>query len=96
MKIVFHRLAKAELIEARDYYDEIIFGLGENFLDEFEKLFYKINENPTLYPKAINNIRKCNLKIFPFSIYFDISKDIIRVLAISHHKRKPYYWKSRI
>jgi len=96
MEILFHKLAKNELIKSRDYYDDIILGLGEHFINEFEKSLDRIKENPNLYPKVLKDIRKCNLKIFPFSIYFDINTNNIRILAISHQKRKPYYWKSRI
>jgi hypothetical protein len=96
MEILLHKLAKTELLKSRDYYDEIICGLGEHFIDEFEASLDKIKANPTLYPQTINDIRKCNLKIFPFSIYFDIKNNIIRVLAVSHQQRKPYYWKFRI
>jgi hypothetical protein len=96
MKILLHKLAKNELLESRDYYDKIIFGLGEHFIDEYEASLIKIKANPTMYPKTIIEIRKCNLKKFPFSIYFDINNNIIRVLAVSHQKREPYYWKSRI
>jgi hypothetical protein len=35
MKILLHKLAKNELLESRDYYDDIIFGLGEHFIVEF-------------------------------------------------------------
>jgi hypothetical protein len=96
MEIFFHKLAKNELIESRDYYDEIIFGLGEHFISEFEKAIDRIQDNPYLYPKVLKDIRKCNLKIFSFSIFFDIINNEIRILAISHQKRKPYYWEKRI
>ncbi|MBM2815532.1 MAG: plasmid stabilization system [Ignavibacteria bacterium] len=96
MKIIFHKLARNELIESRDYYDDIIFGLGEHFINEFENSLNRIKENPNLYPKVLEEIRKCNLRIFPFSIYFDIDNNNIRILALSHQKRQPYYWKRRI
>ena len=95
MDIVFHDLAKEELFKSRDYYDSIIFGLGRRFIDEFEKSLTMITEKPLLSPKAFNEVRKCNIRIFPFSIYYDIIGSKIRILAISHQKRKPLYWKKR-
>ena len=96
MKMIFHKKANEELLKARDYYDKIIFGLGKQFIIEIENSLNKIKVSPFLYQLYLKEIRKCNTKTFPFSIYYDINDKYIRILAIAHQKRKPDYWKNRL
>ena len=38
----FHKLAEKELLDARDYYDELVFGLGKKFILEIEYVLKRI------------------------------------------------------
>ena len=93
---MFHQAAKEELLNARDYYDDLNFGLGKSFILEIEKTVTIITKNPFAYPIIRKNIRKAVIMKFPYSILYIIEKDIIYLLAIMHQKRKPLYWKNRI
>ena len=95
-RIIYHRLAQKELFQIRDYYDNIIFGLGNSFLMEIGNSLERIIYKPHVYYNILRNIRKCKIKIFPYSIYYSFDEDVIKILAIAHHKRKPFYWKKRI
>lgn len=38
MQIDFHELAEKELLDSRDYYDDLVFGLGNKFVFEIEHI----------------------------------------------------------
>ena len=42
-----------------------------------------------------NDIRQMPLKVFPYTVYFKVQGDVIRVFAVAHHKRRPGYWLKR-
>ena len=95
MIVEFHNEAEIELLQTKEYYNEIIDGLGDSFILEIEKKVYRIKKNPVMYPKIRKGIRKCNSKKFPYFIYYKAIKETIYILAISHQMRKPFYWSKR-
>ena len=95
-RIRFHELAGKELLDARDYYDDLVYRLGEKFVIEIEKCLNVIKVNPFAYPVVIQNVRKAVVIKFPYSILYRVEKDKIYILAIMHQKRKPKYWAERV
>lgn len=93
--VFFHQAAKEELHKARDYYDELNFGLGKSLIIEIEKTINIIKRNPLAFPITKKNIRKAVIMKFPYSILYAVEKDSVYLLAIMHQKRKPLYWKNR-
>ena len=95
-QIRFDELARRELFETRDYYDDLVYKLGERFIIEVERCLNIIKTNPLAYPVIKQNVHKAVIIKFPFSILYQIEKDNIYVLAVMHQKRKPKYWAERI
>jgi plasmid stabilization system protein ParE len=95
-RILFHKLACKELLDARDYYDDLVFGLGKSFVIEIERCLNIIKANPLAYPLIKENIRKAVVIKFPYSILYSVEKKNIYVLAVMHQKRKPMYWAERM
>lgn len=93
--ILFHELAGKELLDARDYYDEMTFGLGKSFIRELERTINIIKKNPLAYPVIKDNIRKALIIKFPYALLYRIEKENIYILAVMHQKRKPNYWVNR-
>lgn len=94
--VLFHELAAKELLDARDYYDDLVFGLGKKFVIEIERCFKIIKANPLAYPIIRENIRKAVVIKFPYSILYREEKKTVYVLAVMHQKRKPRYWAERL
>jgi len=94
-QIDFHYLAEKELLDARDFYDELVFGLGKSFVLEIEYVLQRIKSNPLEFPFYFSEFRKALLRKFPFAVIFKISGKKIFVLAIAHQKRKPRYFTNR-
>ena len=94
--IYFHSFANKELLAARDYYDDLIIGLGESFVGEVERCLNVIKDNAEAFPIIKDNIRKAVILKFPYSILYRIEKENIYILAVMHQKREPNYWSDRI
>jgi toxin ParE1/3/4 len=96
MELIYHPDAEAELIESAQFYEERLPTLGGQFLDEFESAIREIQNSPRQWRVVESDVRLYLLSKFPFSIYFRVGLDQIRILAIKHHSRHPDYWRGRL
>jgi plasmid stabilization system protein ParE len=88
--------AEAELETARAHYEGEREGLGEEFLDEMERLIARIGEAPMRFPAVARTEARRGLgKRFPYQIVFFVLPDKIRIIAVAHQHRKPRYWRGR-
>jgi len=89
MTLLYHPLAEQDIEKATDYYRQIMFSLAEDFLDEFASSVERISSQPQWYRKIRGDIRKCNLKRFPYAIYFTYENHQIRILILKHYRQHP-------
>jgi len=40
-------------------------------------------------------VRKRLLTNFPYALLYSLREDEIRILAVSHQRRRPFYWQGR-
>jgi toxin ParE1/3/4 len=93
----FHVAAEAEHLETVAYYESKRPGLGATYWAEFELAMERILEMPRSYPIEMEpDIRHRVMKKFPFTIIFRETPNLIQVLAIAHHRRRPAYWLGRL
>ncbi|MCA9473104.1 MAG: type II toxin-antitoxin system RelE/ParE family toxin [Nitrospira sp.] len=96
MNIEFHPLTASDLNHAKIHYNQKRSGLGDEFRSEVYAAIDRILRNPRQYPIIEQNIRRCLVHRFPYSIYFRLfNSGTIRVLVIRHHKRHPRLGLSR-
>ena len=95
MKITYLDAAEAEFQEAIDYYNEQRAGLGFEFSDEVKEAVTRIRNYPEAWTPLSKRTRRCQFHRFPYSIY-EARSDVIIVVAIQHHRRKPENWRKRI
>ncbi len=93
---LFHPDALTEADEAARFYDEQQKGLGKRFVDALTDTISRARNNPGLYGKIYNDIRKCRLLHFPYGVIYRDKKELIEIIAVMHLRRKPGYWKRRI
>ena len=91
----FHELAEKELLDSRDYYDDLKFELGKKFILEVENILNRIIHNPLAFPIFFKNYRKALLRKFPYSIIYKSNDNRVFVLAVAHQKRRPKYFVNR-
>ena len=96
MIVEFLPQAKAELMDAVDYYEGELNGLGQRFWDELDRHFAWIAENPELPQLGEGGYRRVNLRVFPYYIAYGVRDPVIWILSVSHGHQLPSYWIDRI
>lgn len=96
MTIRFLTAAQSELDEAVIWYGAQAPGLGDAFVVEMLKILRLIEQHPEAWHPVAQNIRRCRLTRFPFSIIYALDHADILVLAIAHMHRSPTYWRDRV
>ena len=72
-------------------------GLGEALEEEVRSAVGMILEFPEASPVVTpEGARRKNLRRFPYSFYYVIEPDVIRIMAVAHQRRLPGYWIDRL
>jgi len=95
LRVLIHETAEAEINEAADFYDLQAPGLGTVFLDEIQRTIEAVKQHPEAATALRGNLRRKQLAKFPCSLVYSIRPHEIRLLAIAHQKRRPFYWRGR-
>ena len=95
MEVRFHPEAAEEVETARQWYAERSPPAAEAFLDELDLAVERVREAPHRWPRYGKGARRYILPRFPFSMIYRMKAELLEVVAVAHHRRKPGYWKSR-
>jgi plasmid stabilization system protein ParE len=95
MRITFHAAADREAEEVADYYDRQLPGLGAEFYHELGTILDLLSRNPWMGVAYFGPYRRVLMQRFPFSVYYEVAGDLIRIIAVAHQHRKPGFWKKR-
>jgi toxin ParE1/3/4 len=94
-RIVLRPEAEADLLQARNWYEQEDSELAEAFVDSFEEMIARIETMPELYAVALENIRRGKLRRFPYLVYYRVLSDRIEVIGVLHGSRNPRVWQGR-
>jgi plasmid stabilization system protein ParE len=92
----FHPRAFSELVEAVDFYLELSPQAASGFVDAFETAVAFVRENPGAAVRVERDVRRWNLRRFPYAVIFRDGDDGIVIIAVMHARREPRYWKGRL
>jgi plasmid stabilization system protein ParE len=95
LAVYFHPDAENEMNEAAEFLDRQCPGLGIAFLAQVRQAVDTIRSFPEAGRLLEGQVRRKLVVKFPYSVVYSIRSTQIRVLAVAHHKRRPYYWRSR-
>jgi plasmid stabilization system protein ParE len=96
MKIRFLLPAQTEFEEATEYYDEQRMGLGIEFSKQVGQALDRISHYPEAWSQLSSRIRRCLVNRFPYSVIYEVRNELVIIVAIQHHHRKPESWRSRV
>jgi toxin ParE1/3/4 len=96
LRIIFHPAALEELLKTASYYADITSDVAQDFMAEVDGGLEMITEHPLAWSQIHQNARQFVLSGFPYSLIYYVAADEVRLLAITHHKRRPKYWLSRL
>ena len=90
-RVIFHPEAETELYESVIWYEEVLSGLGGEFLKEVEKIIHHLNLHPFIYSKKKKNYREAVLRKFPFVVVYKINarKKEVNILSVFHTSQNP-------
>ena len=88
--------ADEEFREAARYYESEAPGVGLAFIAEVHRAISIIVSHPLSTETLRGSIRKKVLSHFPYSLFYSLEADLILVIAVAHHKRRPIYWRNRL
>jgi toxin ParE1/3/4 len=95
LAIGYHEAAEIELSEAAAFYERECPGLGGVFLDEVQTALTAIAQFPEGSPLLRGRIRRKVLLRFPYFLMYSLHAGQLRILAVAHEKRRPFYWRGR-
>jgi plasmid stabilization system protein ParE len=96
MRIEYHPALAGELAEVRVYYNSKVPGLGDEFVDEFERTALRIAATPECWMTVNRDLRRALMRRFPYAILFRILRDgAIRITVVKHERRHPAYGVAR-
>ena len=92
---IFTQAARAELIEAQDWYEAEAPGLGRRFREAIDTLAERMSTNPRQFPVVFKSVRRALLRRFPYALFFVIDEQTLFVIACFHASRNPLQWQRR-
>ena len=94
-KVLFRKIAQADLAEAYDWYLSIDPEVAERLLTEVRKATDRIALDPLAYPLFLGSCRRMLLRIFPYYLYYRLERGTIVVHALLHTRRNPSLHRKR-
>lgn len=88
--------AEADLDEAFRWYEARREGLGEEFLEEVDRAFARVAEQPLRYAPVHRDARRAPLRRFPYAAFYVARGERLFVLAVLHQRRSPRLARSRV
>lgn len=87
--------AAEEFREAVRYYENEAPGVGLRFVAEVRKSVTFITGHPYAAADVVSGIRRKVLNYFPYSLLYAVESDLVVIVAVAHHKKRPRYWRGR-
>ena len=85
-----------EFEEAVGFYKDRGRLLGGRFANEVRATIRKVLETPERWRVLEDDVRRCLVRVFPYSVLYTIEQAFILIVAVMHAKRAPGYWKHRL
>jgi plasmid stabilization system protein ParE len=91
----FHPEAAEEFEETAAFYEARVTGLGASFVREVDRTIGAVRRHPDSGTPLGNRVRSAPIQGFPYSVIYRRVADHLLILALSHHRRRPGYWRNR-
>ena len=96
LQVVFHWLAAKEARAAESWYANRSPEVAERFRTAVHDSAQRIADNVATHPVSESRFRYVRVYRFPYRLIYCVeSESTARVVAVSHFRRKPGYWRRR-
>ncbi len=93
MNVQFTAAARAEALEAFDYYFERSEPAARRFLECLEAATHWLSEHPATGKPLSPRTRRYLMKTFPYLVVYRIEQDALWIIGVVHEKRDPTNWR---
>lgn len=88
--------AQADADTAIDWYiGKGAYIAADDFADELDQALDLLSQFAKLGEPGAYNTRTLPLHSFPYSLIYQLQHNVVRVIAVAHHSRRPGYWVGR-
>ena len=94
-QVVVHPSAEEEIDEAVAWYAERSGIAARAFIHELSAVMRLAVMSPETWPIRDGNTRRIVFPRFPFDLVFRTKDELIEIVAVAHHRRRPFYWLKR-
>ena len=85
--IIVRPAAEADLLAAKQWYEERRPGLGAELLEAVDRAMNELEERAEKYPVYYRQFRRVLLRRFPYKVFYLVESERVIVLRILHAKR---------
>jgi len=90
MRLVLHPKVYSDIQKIMDYYEQVATReLADRFYFELRHFIELAAATPEGFPVRDRDIRRVNLRRFPYHFLFRLVGGAVRILVIRHHRRHP-------
>lgn len=95
VRLLVHPLARLDILDAVGWYEAQRSGLGLEMSEQVESAIRRAAEDPSAFALVEGRTRRVLCRRFPYAVFFEIDRDRLVVLAVTHVRRDPIAWRSR-
>lgn len=93
--VIFHPLARRELLEATRWYENECHGLGQRFLAAVYEAVTRLQKLSQMGRRLDSTYRRVLVGGFPYGVIYVVEHHGLIVYAVMHLHREPNYWRDR-
>lgn len=88
-KLVLSIQALDDLAAAREWYNDMRAGLGEDLVLCVEHVLDRIVETPEAFPEYLPDVRRALVRRFPYGVFYRVRLSRVEVEAVFHMRADP-------
>ena len=90
MRLVLHPKVYSDIDTIMSYYEQVATPkLANEFYAELRHLITEAAARPESFSIRERDLRRVNLQRFPYHFLFRVVGDVVRILVVRHHRRRP-------
>lgn len=93
--VEFHPGARREIRNICAWYRERSLAAEDGFLAELRHAVEQVSIAPDRWPSFKAGTRRYVFNRYPYSLFYRVDGDAVKVLAVAHDKRREGYWAGR-
>jgi toxin ParE1/3/4 len=94
--VQFRPAANRDVIDAADWYESQLSGLGTRFFVDLDRVLSRIEASRDQFPIVYRDTHRALLRRFPYGVFFKNYEDRTLVVAVADLRREASRWQRRM